>query len=594
MASVANYVKFLRGTLTAYNNLAEKDKDTLYFVYNADKTQGKLYLGDIELSGSTNEAGVVDYLSELKDVDTAGAVQNSLLGFNGQEWVPMDVNTLVQISVMGGADAETAGTEGLVPAPAAGEENYFLRGDGSWASIEKHSVQIFEIELNEDESHEAAITRAVGEAVPVVGDFVIIKDTDERISYIYNGITWIAINNKYLSYINGLQESINEITDVLTGDDGLQNQIDNLQSELTDKANKQDIEDLNVAVESKANKTDVEALNEALSDKANKSDLDNKANVADVYTKDEANTAIAAAVASVDHLKRKIVNDYNDIQNYIDNNDDADRYIFMVPTVYNYTVESNKYDEYVVLKTEDSEGGITYTIEPVGSWAVDLDDYYKKTEADEKFVVQEDGKGLVDNADIEKLASIPEAAEENYIKNVNEEQFIVSNVGELSLTPVITNALLTESDKAKLNALILGDNNNIEISGKVNAFNVEDLNVWIEQNRDSVNGLISIDTQAKIDNIIEPIIHSINPVEFILTENKQLNLATIPLTKVENLENLLNTKEEEFKELNTKVINIEESLNNYVLKDELNTELSTLNADVAILKQAMQWGTLVE
>lgn len=535
--ALANYVKFLRGTLTAYNNLAEKDQDTLYFVYNADKTQGKLYLGDIELSGSMNESGVVDYLSELNDVDTAGAVQNSLLGFNGTKWIPMDVNTLVDISVMDGASAETAGKKGLVPAPAAGEETYFLRGDGQWAPIHKHSVQIFEIELNEDETHEAAITRAVGEAVPVVGDFVIVKDVNERISYIYNGLAWIALNNKYLDYINRLQESINSIADVLTGDDGLQNQVDNLQSELADKANKQDVEDLNAIIENKADKTDVETLSEALNNKADKSDLDNKANVADVYTKGETNTAIAAAIASVDHLKRKIVNDYNDIQNYIDNNNDADRYIFMVPTIYNYTVESNKYDEYVVLKTEDSEGGITYTIEPVGSWAVDLDDYYKKTEADAKFVVQEDGKGLVDNADIEKLASIPAAAEENYIKNVNEEQFIVSNVGELSLTPVITNALLTESDKAKLNALILGDNNNIEISGKVNAFNVEELNVWIEQNRDDITGLVSTELQSKIENIIDPIIHSVNSNEFNITDEGQLNLGTIDVAKITNIDN---------------------------------------------------------
>ena len=77
---MANYVKFLRGTVTAYNNLANKDKDTLYFVTeNKDSATGKLYLGSVELSGSINESGIVDYLSELKDVDTAGAVQNNIL-----------------------------------------------------------------------------------------------------------------------------------------------------------------------------------------------------------------------------------------------------------------------------------------------------------------------------------------------------------------------------------------------------------------------------------------------------------------------------------------------------------------------------------
>jgi hypothetical protein len=38
---------------------------------------------------------------------------------------------------------------------------------------------------------------------------------------------------------------------------------------------------------------------------------------------------------------------------------------------------------------------------------------------------------------------------------------------------------------------VLGDNNNIEISGKVNAANVEGLNDWIVNNRDNVIGLVS-------------------------------------------------------------------------------------------------------
>lgn len=583
---MANYVKFLRGTVTAYNNLANKDKDTLYFVTeNKDSTTGKLYLGSVELSGSINESGIVDYLSELKDVDTAGAVQNNILGFNGTKWVPMDVNALVQVSIMGGANADVAGTAGLVPAPAAGEENYFLRGDGLWAPITKHSVQIFEIELNENEAHEDAIVRAVGEAIPVVGDFVIIKNANERISYIYNGIAWIALNNEYLTYINELQNSINDIADVLTGDNGLQNQIDNLQSELT-----QDIENLNVAVENKADEADLETLREALENKAEKSELDNKANVNDIYTKQEVNTAIATAVSAADHLKRKIVNEYADIQKYIEEHTDADQYIFMVPTIYQYMSESNKYDEYIVLKSDND----TYTIEPVGSWSVSLEDYYNKTEINEKFVAKEDGKGLVNNADIEKLSSIPATAEENYIKNVNEEQFAVSDAGELSLTPAITNALLTESDKTKLNALIFGENNNIEISGKVNAFNVEDLNVWIEQNRNNINGLLSIDAQTKIDNIVDPIIYSVNPDEFTLIEDKQLNLASVPLNKVENLADLLNATDNAIENLDTKVLNIEEALNNYVLKDSLDDQLALINTDLSTLKQAMQWGTLVE
>lgn len=573
---MANYVKFLRGTVTAYNNLANKDKDTLYFITeNKDSTTGKLYLGSVELSGSINESGIVDYLSELKDVDTAGVVQNNILGFNGTKWVPMDVNALVQVSVMGGANADVAGTAGLVPAPAAGEENYFLRGDGLWAPITKHSVQIFEIELNENEAHEDAIIRAIGEAIPVVGDFVIIKNANERISYIYNGIAWIALNNEYLTYINELQESINDIADVLTGNNGLQNQIDNLQSELT-----QDIENLNVAVENKADEADLETLREALENKAEKSDLDNKANVNDIYTKQEVNTAIATAVSAADHLKRKIVNEYADIQKYIEEHTDADQYIFMVPTIYQYMSESNKYDEYIVLKSDND----TYTIEPVGSWSVSLEDYYNKTEINEKFVAKEDGKGLVNNTDIEKLSSIPATAEENYIKNVNEEQFAVSDAGELSLTPAITNALLTESDKTKLNALIFGENNNIEISGKVNAFNVEELNVWIEQNRDDVTGLVSTGLQSKIENIVDPIIYSVNSNEFNITDEGQLNVVAIDVTKITNIDSVFLSNEQYVRQIG----NIEN-----LIHASGNTD-STIIDEINDLNRRLVWQDMTE
>ena len=74
MASIANYVKFLRGTPTAYNNLAVKDVDTLYFISEKNSTTGKLYLGSVLIAGSLNESNLVDYLSELQDVDTSGTV----------------------------------------------------------------------------------------------------------------------------------------------------------------------------------------------------------------------------------------------------------------------------------------------------------------------------------------------------------------------------------------------------------------------------------------------------------------------------------------------------------------------------------------
>ena len=39
----------------------------------------------------------------------------------------------VLVDVMTGATSTEAGTSGLVPAPQVGEQNKFLRGDGTWA-----------------------------------------------------------------------------------------------------------------------------------------------------------------------------------------------------------------------------------------------------------------------------------------------------------------------------------------------------------------------------------------------------------------------------------------------------------------------------
>lgn len=39
------------------------------------------------------------------------------------------------IATMTGATADTAGTEGLVPAPTAGSQDKFLKADGTWSDL---------------------------------------------------------------------------------------------------------------------------------------------------------------------------------------------------------------------------------------------------------------------------------------------------------------------------------------------------------------------------------------------------------------------------------------------------------------------------
>ena len=138
--------------------------------------------------------------------------------------------------------------------------------------------------------------------------------------------------------------------------------------------------------------------------------LNEKANSVDVYTKEQTDTKIGEAIASADHLTRKIVSKVSDIEDYIAQYKDAQKYIFMVPTGTQYN--DDKYDEYIVIENEDKEE----IIEKVGAWEVDLSGYAKKTDLEGK-VDKQDGYRLISETEIETFSK----AEENIISSVGEE-----------------------------------------------------------------------------------------------------------------------------------------------------------------------------
>ena len=43
---MANYVKFYRGSSVAFENLLNKNSDTLYFITDSDSNKSSLYIGD--------------------------------------------------------------------------------------------------------------------------------------------------------------------------------------------------------------------------------------------------------------------------------------------------------------------------------------------------------------------------------------------------------------------------------------------------------------------------------------------------------------------------------------------------------------------
>ena len=332
-------------------------------------------------------------------------------------------------------------------------------------------------------------------------------------------------------------------------------------------------------------------------------ELDKKADKTSVYTKEETDNLIAAA----DHLKRKIFDDLEAAQDFVDKNSTtASQYIYMIPS--GLQLDSNRYYEYMVIDDK---------LEQVGNWEVDLNDYFtedelktylqdyyteteitailadyaKKTDLDgyytiaqvdnllnnycteteiqtllEEYVLAEDGKSLVADSEIEKLSTISENAEPNYIKSVTND-FKVSETGQLSLQSIsiaqvanlqealnnkvertyTTNedgsktewTLLSPENQAKLASLTIGDNGDLEVSGKVNAENVEGLGSWITTNRESISGLYPLNDQQKLLTIEEGaeknFIKAVDSNQFSVDSDGKLSLLDVSAEKLKDL-----------------------------------------------------------
>lgn len=127
--STKEYVKFIRGTPTAFEKLNPKASDTLYFISEAGATTGKLYLGNKLISGG--EASI----SELGQIIINAVKANDVLVYDAEKgaWVNKAVTDIV--SEMVGASETTDGRAGLVPRPVSEDYKKVLTGAGKWESV---------------------------------------------------------------------------------------------------------------------------------------------------------------------------------------------------------------------------------------------------------------------------------------------------------------------------------------------------------------------------------------------------------------------------------------------------------------------------
>lgn len=131
------YVIFIQGTPRAFRNLEVKDPNTLYFISEKDSNRGTLYLGDKVICSSLSS---ITKLADLSDMLLSENIPiDSMLIYDGEHWVDKTVSQALAELIAGfqGATETEPGSAGLVPAPAAGQQNYFLKGDGTWSEIDQ-------------------------------------------------------------------------------------------------------------------------------------------------------------------------------------------------------------------------------------------------------------------------------------------------------------------------------------------------------------------------------------------------------------------------------------------------------------------------
>lgn len=142
MPNVNKYVKFIKGSLSAFNKLSNKDNSTLYFITDNETGNLSLYLGNTLISSGNIDPEELS-LKDLLDVTLSETLElGNILTFNGTNWENTSLEVLKSWldipempGEMEGATESSDGLGGLVPAPASADRGNFLSGDGKWTNI---------------------------------------------------------------------------------------------------------------------------------------------------------------------------------------------------------------------------------------------------------------------------------------------------------------------------------------------------------------------------------------------------------------------------------------------------------------------------
>lgn len=221
-----SYVRFLRGTKAAFDKIITKDKDTLYFIYDSeDQTKGSLYLGNKLIGGGSGSTTTVTDINDLANVLISNVQDKQILVYDASagKWVNKTPEE-IQVEVMTGATADAAGTSGLVPAPVAGEQDKYLRGDGVWAAPLSDEQLTALGKVDDLETRVGSIETNVGGLSTKVGSLQtqydnLIKDAPAALDTLKEIADWISKDE------TGTQALIQRVTNIETKVTGLQDTV---------------------------------------------------------------------------------------------------------------------------------------------------------------------------------------------------------------------------------------------------------------------------------------------------------------------------------------------------------------------------------
>lgn len=115
---------------------------TVYLVKSGAESQN-LYTEYIYVKGTWEKLGeqkvdLSDYVTKANAITGVKRKSNTVITFTRGDGTSFDITiTGTTYSTMRGATASAAGAAGLVPAPPAGKQNAFLRGDGTWVGLDE-------------------------------------------------------------------------------------------------------------------------------------------------------------------------------------------------------------------------------------------------------------------------------------------------------------------------------------------------------------------------------------------------------------------------------------------------------------------------